>query len=162
MRAITVEEALNKAGGFGRFQCLYLVLLVMAMNSAGLVVYGISYYEKAPPYICQYNSPQDPAPGDFIAQTDPADPNIWQYKCSQKQVCAVDQSTDMVAMKYDTDDKEYIDNWIIQCNLNCLPSLYLGILGGIAFLGAALACFFLPQLADSFGRYPIFMVTMFF
>ena len=67
VRAITVEEALNKAGGFGRFQCIYLVLLVMAMNSAGLVVYGISYYEKAPPYICVYNAPQDPPPGDFIA-----------------------------------------------------------------------------------------------
>ena len=68
----------------------------------------------------------------------------------------------MVGYRIDKESMFYIDNWMVQANLICDKKSYLGILGALAFLGASLACFFLPYCADRFGRYPVFMVTMFF
>ena len=44
-------------------------------------------------------------------------------------------------------------------NLYCTPVEAIGVIGAMAFLGAALACFFLPALGDLYGRYNVFMVT---
>ena len=44
-------------------------------------------------------------------------------------------------------------------NLYCTPQEAIGVIGAMAFLGAALACFFLPALGDLYGRYNVFMVT---
>ena len=57
MRALTIEEAIVKAGGYGRYQCFLLLALILANNSAGLVVYGVAFYELNPPYMCVYNEP---------------------------------------------------------------------------------------------------------
>ena len=51
---ITVDEALAKAGGFGRFQCFLFFVVVLSMNSAGFIVMGVAYYELDPPYLCTY------------------------------------------------------------------------------------------------------------
>ena len=52
--AVTVDQALDQAGGYGKFQCFLLLMMIFAMNSAGFIVYGVSYYELDPPFICQY------------------------------------------------------------------------------------------------------------
>ena len=52
INAVTVNEALEMAGGYGRFQCILLFLMILSMNSAGFIVYGASYYELDPPYVC--------------------------------------------------------------------------------------------------------------
>ena len=54
---MTVQEALVKAGGFGRYQCFLLLVLTLANNAAGMVVYGVAYYELEPPYLCTYSAP---------------------------------------------------------------------------------------------------------
>ena len=50
----TIEQAMHKAGGFGRYQCFTLQCLILASNGPGIVVYGIAYYQLQPPYICTY------------------------------------------------------------------------------------------------------------
>ena len=55
---MTVEEALVKAGGFGRYQCFLLLIMILGNNGAGLIVYGVAYYELEPPYLCTYTVPQ--------------------------------------------------------------------------------------------------------
>lgn len=42
-----------------------------------------------------------------------------------------------------------------------MSELYIGALGGLAFLGAALSCFFVPYLGDKYGRWSVFVITMF-
>ena len=44
-------------------------------------------------------------------------------------------------------------------NLYCAPGIAIGVMGAMAFMGCALACFFLPALGDMYGRYNVFMVT---
>ena len=39
----------------------------------------------------------------------------------------------------------------------CLPKVFIGYMGACAFLGAALACFFLPYWADKYGRFYVFL-----
>jgi len=53
-----MNQALEKAGGFGRYQCLIFLAMTLANNGPGLVVYGVAYYELEPPYLCTYSVPQ--------------------------------------------------------------------------------------------------------
>ena len=56
--SMTVQQALDKAGGFGRYQCLLLFILCLANGAPGLVFYGVAFFEDQPPYLCTYNLPQ--------------------------------------------------------------------------------------------------------
>ena len=42
----------------------------------------------------------------------------------------------------------------------CTPNLYVGFIGALAFGGAALSCFFVPQLGDKYGRHFVWAVTV--
>ena len=44
--------------------------------------------------------------------------------------------------------------------MQCTPGEYVGLLGALAFLGAALSCFFAPQLGDKYGRFITWWVTI--
>ena len=46
-------------------------------------------------------------------------------------------------------------------NLYCEPAEAIGVIGAMAFMGCALACFFLPMLGDLYGRYSVYMITSF-
>ena len=63
-----------KAGGFGRYQCFLLLMMILANNGPGLVVYGVAYYELEPPYICTFDSPQfkGHAPSQVLETQSPA------------------------------------------------------------------------------------------
>ena len=54
----------------------------------------------------------------------------------------------------------YINNWIEQLNMTCTPKGYIGIIGALAFGGAAISCLFVPQLGDKYGRLTVWMVTI--
>lgn len=58
----------------------------------------------------------------------------------------------MISYKIDTKSEFYINNWIEKINLNCCPSLYIGLIGAMAFAGVAISCFFIPALGDKYGR----------
>ena len=45
--------------------------------------------------------------------------------------------------------------------MTCMPKIYIGGIGAFAFYGAAMSCFFLPAAGDKYGRYSIYMLTMF-
>lgn len=44
-------------------------------------------------------------------------------------------------------------------NLQCTPKSYIGLIGSLAFVGAAISCFFLPAAGDVYGRYATYMVV---
>jgi hypothetical protein len=47
---VTLDEAYLAAGGFGRFGTFMLVSLIMCMNSAGVIIYGVYFMELEPEY----------------------------------------------------------------------------------------------------------------
>ena len=53
---LTVEEALQKAGGWGRFQTILTVIMILTINSCNMVTFGLVYAELDPQYSCKFNS----------------------------------------------------------------------------------------------------------
>lgn len=54
----------------------------------------------------------------------------------------------------------YILNWVEHFNLPCVKKAYIGLVGALAFFGAAISCLFLPQLGDKYGRLTVWGMTM--
>ena len=48
--------------------------------------------------------------------------------------------------------KYSLDNWVKRFNLYCAPSIELGIVGSLFFVGYISTCLFIPQFADRYGR----------
>ena len=44
-------------------------------------------------------------------------------------------------------------------NLQCTPKASIGMIGSLAFLGAALSCFVMPMLGDIYGRMSVYYIT---
>jgi len=44
--------------------------------------------------------------------------------------------------------------------MDCMPKAYVGLIGAMAFLGAALSCFVVPALGDKYGRYTAWYITI--
>lgn len=42
----------------------------------------------------------------------------------------------------------------------CMPKAYIGAIGAMAFLGAALSCFIVPSLGDKYGRHVAWYITL--
>ena len=165
---MTIDEAMMKAGGFGRYQCFLLTVLIVSMNGPGLVVYGVAYYELDPPYICTYKTVTEtpettPAQYGFeqaLFDIDIAAADTYTKSCDRDVVCDAKKSDpNLIGYQVDKDGEFYLNNWIEQMNLYCTPSAAIGVLGAMAFMGCALACFFLPLLGDLYGRYNVYMVT---
>ena len=41
---MTATQAVAKAGGYGRYQCFLLFVMILAFNCTGLIGYGVAYY----------------------------------------------------------------------------------------------------------------------
>jgi len=98
--------------------------MTLGNNCAGLIVYGVAYYELDPPYICTYDSPQftghapdssTPHVDDSIwrkltAENGNVSPFLYTMNCDRETVCAMgdDQNTSLISYKIDTDSIFYI------------------------------------------------------
>lgn len=80
-----------------------------------------------------------------------------EVTCDRDTVCEGSDQT-LLSYRLDKENRDYLDNWIEQLDLLCTPKSYIGMLGAMAFGGAAVACFFLPFLGDQFGRYKVYIV----
>jgi hypothetical protein len=49
---ISIDEAYQHAGGFGRFGWYMMITMILGMNSAGVITYGIVFMELEPQYLC--------------------------------------------------------------------------------------------------------------
>ena len=87
---------------------------------------------------------------------------LYTEACDTKTVCAsgADQNTALVSYKIDKTEIDYIQNFIEQVNIYCTPAEYVGLVGALAFFGAALSCLFVPVLGDRYGRYAVWLTTI--
>ena len=63
----------------------------------------------------------------------------------------------------DTEDSQYIDNWVEQTDMLCETKSRLGFLGACFFIGVICASSIVPVgfLSDKYGRKWVFVGTMF-
>ncbi|CDW89142.1 solute carrier family member 5 [Stylonychia lemnae] len=135
---LSVDEAFDYCGGFGRHQTLLMIFMIFSMKSAGFFLNALSFLELQPVYECQ-NLHSD----------------IW-YRCQKKVFC----SDSSVTKRIDWSEQESLDNFISQFHLECSDSFYIGLIGSFFLVGIVLGCLTLTRLGDILGRKPIFIVGM--
>ena len=60
----------------------------------------------------------------------------------------------------DVSDPYFIDNWVEKLGLECANKSTLGLIGSSFFLGIFAGLFFVPDLADSLGRKPVWVANL--
>lgn len=100
-------------------------------------MYNVTYLELDPQYDCSFTD------GNFGT-------------CTKEDICKGNKVIDWAV---DYESEFTLENWIIALDLYCTPSAYIGLLGALAFAGAAIGCLFLPIASDKFGRWPVLQWT---
>ncbi len=98
--AVTVEEGNAKAGGWGRFHTILLVLMVLSMWSGGLIEYNIAFLELDPEFNC-------------YLKIDPT----TQTTCTREVICNGDT---VLSWSVDTSSVTSLNNWIVEVDLYCV------------------------------------------
>ena len=93
-----------------------------------------------------------------MTDLEPEVSGTYDMSCDKETICDSNDPT-LIGYSIDTSSKFYINNWVEQLNMYCLPKAYIGYMGAFAFLGAALACFFLPLWCDLYGRKWVFVLS---
>eukprot|EP00347_Sterkiella_histriomuscorum_P007109 403350227 len=143
-KAITLDEALKQAGGFGRFQYMTFFVFCLSFWTGGVVVYIIHFMQATPAYQCY-----------------PKTINNVESQFTQKDqsfACVPDQFCNNPNMVHEVDytSPQTILNYITYFNLHCIDKVQLGLMGTSIFVGYTISCFILPRMADTYGRKIIF------
>lgn len=142
MRGESVNYYVEVMGGFGTFQ--KVITLNYFLSIVGLCMFWMSFFffELSPDFLCT----RIDAIGNKVTE-----------QCSREQMCDTNDFTE-----YSVKDSYFsIANWNQQIGLWCTTHAYVGLIGSFSFAGSAVACVFLPYLADKIGRRPIYYAVQF-
>ena len=146
-----MENELIKAGGFGRYQWMATIIVVLGMMSGGFVINGIAYLElpvEGDGYIVTYTdgSSPNPRPGTYI------------------DYCAQDPSFKKDTIERDEElnprNKFNLYNWMTKLGLVCKEPVATSMIATIAIAGVALSCLFIPRMGDLYGRRFIYITAI--
>lgn len=132
LQTFTISSALSQVGGFGRFQIIALILLMIIRNYGLYQFYQFGLSTEHQRYVCR----DTPNEKFRICSTD--------YICSKKSV----QNFEYVP---DRTKEDFLENWYVELNLICEDNDYVNSRGSLYFIGYGLGVifFFMPQ---TFGR----------
>lgn len=146
---VQVEAELAKAGGFGYYQWMTCIIIIMGMMSGGFVIHGIAYLELEPNrYYCDEAGVKiSCSPEEFCLQPDPI------YK---------PESIDYTYVDPDGEPTTNIYNWFTRLGLVCneKKGFAMGMLASSALLGMSISCLIIPRLGDLYGRRPLYMAAL--
>eukprot|EP00347_Sterkiella_histriomuscorum_P011808 403371019 len=125
------EEEFMKSGGFGRFQKFANLIIIMGILSGSQILYNLWYFQMMPIFECKTANSLD-----------------HYHQCSRESFC----NNPQIDWRIDYSKEESLNNWVQQLNLFCITQTQQGLIGSFFFLGAFLGCFFIPRLADIYGR----------
>lgn len=125
----------------GRFQILYMSIIICGMLSGSFILYAVNYFELEPKMQCIYQNSTD-----------------W-VACTAKQICK-DQKDIIVTWRIDYTNNLSLRNWFQQYNLMCEPISKTSLIGSFFFVGTFTGSFILPPLADVKGRKPMFLIGL--
>ena len=96
---VTIEEAFDKCGGFGKFQKISATFLVLSMGLSQCFLYSFPFLELVPKFGCR-NSESETV----------------YTPCGAKDVCLLNNDK---LWRYIWEDRETVNNLIIQLDLKC-------------------------------------------
>ena len=155
-----INMELQKAGGWGRFQWVIVVSMILGQISGGFIAHGVAYLELPPVYpgyLCKDSTnpqaiwetcapnPPNPKHEDEIAP----DPPI--YFCENTELA--------YEVNYAASDKNLYNfyTWLYLC---CKPKRATALIAMFVFAGSAIGCLFMPRLGDIIGRKVIFCTSL--
>jgi len=137
-----LDDALVKAGGFGRFQWLLLLSYIMASTAANFVLYNIDPLTDKPDYMCETT------PGSGLYE-----------ECTSERICDSDMQ---IKWYVDEDSVDSLDNWVNTLDLMCEPEYKVLRMMKIYYFGEIIGCFAIARVPDLFGRkWPLAISTAF-
>ncbi|CAI2363843.1 unnamed protein product [Moneuplotes crassus] len=137
---LTIDECLQKAGGFGRLRWAMLVYAILAKQGTSYFIFALAFLELMPAFECR-NSINDP----FVPCGD-----LSSLRSSSK-ICKDHSLIDRDLWRIDYTDSKSFHNWMTELELFCYSDFMIGLLGSVVFVGFALSGILLKQ-ADNFGR----------
>ena len=101
-----IEAAFEEMGGFGKFQWIATVALVLARNGGNFMYYGFAYLTMEQMYQCR------------------SSPNLPYSTCSaENDICPSLDSDSPLDYRVDTSYEYYLNNWYVQMDLVCVNKL---------------------------------------
>ncbi|CAI2367215.1 unnamed protein product [Moneuplotes crassus] len=138
----TLDNMIEKTGGFGRLQIAILVCMLIANIPTAFYSYGLPVLEQFPDYVCTTDSGMD-------------------YRCKRNQICINGMPKESMIWGINWDSSRSINNWVDEMDLMCATKFQIGLFGSIYFLGFAFSGVFL-KFSDHFGRRKIIQVGCLF
>ena len=132
-------DLIDKQGGFGRFQKLVFVTLVLGISSGSWMNYDAAYLLLYPKFNCLLKD----SVGNFTIQADDSDKCLPSYFCYHNET---------VQWSIDYEDQHSLDNWMKQYDLYCADPSLLSYIGTFWFFGFAIFSPIVPVLSDKYGR----------
>ena len=117
------------------FQVLFIITLTIYLLGLIPILFAIGFLETEPKHFECKNK----------------DNEGW-HSCNKEEICGNHLTPD--EYRPDTNDDEYIDNWVSpnKMNLLCESKFKIGLFGSCYFLGELIAFIVVPPLADAYGR----------
>ncbi|CAI2364771.1 unnamed protein product [Moneuplotes crassus] len=133
VQSLTIEQLIQKAGGFGRFQWAMMIFGGLARQGATFFFYTLAYLELVPKLECK-------------------NPTVQTFEtCEVEDICDGSNLINRDLWRIDYSDYRSFHNWMTDLELYCYSDFMIGLLGSIAFLGFAFSGLGLKQ-SDRFGR----------
>ena len=142
MKVLTYDEALDEAGGFGRYQLYAIIMCIASFSSSSILVYNFSYYQLAYMYECEYES----APTEYV-------------ECTADIVCDPITYHNVTDHVIDWESPFTIRNWQGQIGLECVEPSVMGLIGSCYFIGKMFGIA-VVRFADVYGRRPLILIGL--
>ena len=143
VRFLSVHEAIEEAGGFGKFQFLYVPLAGIGFISNGFFVYNLNYLTLLPELLCP-----DGQGGmrSWIDESTHRRDNFWTSDGKLESFVQIDYGS------YRT-----LTNWMSDMNMYWSSSLEVSLFGSIFFFGVLFWAIGL-RFANIYGRKPVLIL----
>lgn len=128
----TFPELLVEQGSFGKYQWIVYGVIVLAQNTNGWLLYGLSYLILYPKFDCTYPD------GSSISRTSPD----YKSMCNPSYFCVAENN---VGYDVDWEDSTSLYNLTYKFNLNCASKFIISSLGMFFFSGFAVGSLFIPR-----------------
>ena len=138
---VTIEDAFEKTGGFGKFQIMSMIMNTLANMASAFFLLAFAFLEEEPIFECNFV-------GDewTIGSTE----NRFEEEfCAKEVPCQVAWSA-----------PESLYNLLYQLDFYCAPKWQLGLIGALFLVGIVIGSVSLTKLADHYGRKPIYFAGL--
>ena len=141
---VTVDEAFERVGGFGRFQVYSSAMNTLTNMGAVFFLLAFAFLEKEPVFKCQMTPYSDEwTIGSELVP-------LEEEYCAKELPCDIDWT-----------DPMSLQNLISQCNLYCEPKWKIGMMGFSFLFGIVMGCLTIARLGDVYGRKPIYKLGLY-